>query len=520
MASLDGERRLTRRGMMRGIGLAGFGMLGASLLAACGGGGTAATSSGSASVASSAAASTASASTASASTSAASTESASSSSASTSKAALGGASTSTEAVIGKNPTGAKGEVTWLTRTGTSETDWEQKVAVPTFQKANPAIKINLIIAPWAQFDPKLFTLAAAGTPVDIWTHWGQSGFADYVHKGMVADLTPMINADHYDLTAFQPGLTDIYKVNGKYLGLPNDTTFGMPNIYNADMLQKAGITAPPVNWDSPWAWQDMIDAAHKLTKDYGAPTATYGISMSGDLQLLARLGGIDLFTWSVTDTGIAKPGDYHADDPAVIDGVQARYDLIYKEKVHPTPQLGSALSAGGLDPFRAQRLAMNFDGGWNYWAYKPVIKDFKWAPSADPKLKTNQTTEYTDPWMLSSKSHDAESTWTFMKYLLSYDGQVAYMQATGAPPGNAKAAADWLNSFTAPTGLTVDQLKQVAPGALTHGKESFNHLLVGYDEIANAENQAMNLIWTGKTSVADGLKQARQQVDAVLAKIT
>ena len=89
-----------------------------------------------------------------------------------------------------------------------------------------------------------------------------------------------------------------------------------------------------------------------------------------------------------------------------------------------------------------------------------------------------------------------------------------------APPGNAKAAEQWLQAFVAPTGLTVDQLTQVSSGALTHGKESFNHLLVGYNEIATAENQAMNQIWSGKLSPADGLKQAQAQVGAVLSKQT
>lgn len=501
------ERRLSRRTAVRGIGLASLGMLAAPLLAACGASATT-TVAGSTSAAASATTASAAATTAAATT------------ASTTKAAAAAATTSTATVQGKNPTGKKGEVTWLTRTTLSEENWEKKVAIPAFQKLSPGITINLIVAPWAQFDPKLFTLFAAGTPVDIWTHWGQSGFADYVHKGMVADLTSYINTDHYDLTAFQPGLTDIYKVGGKYMGLPNDTTFGMPMFYDVDLFQKAGVTAPPQDWAKPWTWDEFVAAGHKLTQNYGAPVAVYGLNMSTDLQLLARLGGVDLFTWDVVaNGGTLKPTDYHADDPGVLTAVQSVYDLIFKEKVMPTSQLSSALSAGNLDPFRAQRLATNWDGGWQYWNYKPEIHNFKWAPAADPILKTNNTTEYTDPWMMCSKSIDPTSTWKFMQYLLSEDGQLAYMSATGAPPGNAKVAEKWLADFTAPTGLTVDQLKTVTQGALTHGKESFNHLLVGYDEIATAETQAMGQVWSGKVSPHDGLAQAQQQVGAVLTKL-
>lgn len=89
----------------------------------------------------------------------------------------------------------------------------------------------------------------------------------------------------------------------------------------------------------------------------------------------------------------------------------------------------------------------------------------------------------------------------------------------GAPPANAKAAAAWLQDFTTPTGLSVEQLQQVTQGALQHGHESYNHLLVGYDAITKAENDALANVWSGKLSPHDGLLQAKQQVDAVLQTI-
>ncbi len=500
--------RLTRRSLMRGLGIAGIGVFGASLLAACGAGATATTG---ASSAASSAASSQPASSASAATSA------SASSSSTASSAVQAVTSSSASVEGKNPTGKKGEVTWLTRTGIVENDWEKKIAIPEFQKANTGVTINLIVAPWEQFDPKLFTLFAAGTPVDVWSHWGRSGFADYVHKGMVADLTPLISADHYDLSGFAPGLPDIYKQQGKYLGLPLLTTFGMPLFYNRDMFQKAGVDLPPVDWDKAWTWDQYVAAGHKLTTNYGAPTATYGMNMSTDLQLLARLGGTDLYNAEAKNTGIATSTTL--DSPEVLNAVQAVYDLMFKEKIMPTPSLSSALSAGNLDPFRGQKLGMNLDGGWDFWSYKPQIHNFKWSVAADPVLKTNTCTTYTDPWMLSSKSLDQANSWKFIQYLVSEPGQTSYITATGTPPTRTSLISKWLQDFSAPTGMTVDELSTVTSGALKHGQESWNHLLVGYDEISKAEDQAMGDVWSGKKSPHDGLAQAKQQVDAVLATI-
>ena len=164
-----------------------------------------------------------------------------------------------------------------------------------------------------------------------------------------------------------PGLAETYKQGGKYLGLPNDTTFGMPLFYDVDLLQQSGIALPPTDWMNPLSWAQFTDAAQKLTRAYGAPNATYGVTVVQQLQVMARLGGIELYSSAASQTGLAKPADYHADAPEVLAGVQAIYDLIYKDKVSPTPPLASQTPANKVDPFGAQRLVMNRVGGFEYW---------------------------------------------------------------------------------------------------------------------------------------------------------
>ena len=460
--TVTNERRMSRRNLLRSSGLIGLGALGASLLAACG--------------------------------------------ASSSGAAAAGGKMST--------------VTWLVRTGLVENNWEQHVATPDFQKAYPNIKVNLVIAPGGnQFDQKLFTLWAAGVPIDVWSHWGNAGFGEFVYRGMTADLTPYLNADHYDLTAFLPGVLDIYKRSGKYLAVPNDTTFGMPLYYNVGAFKQAGIEAPPTNWDQPWSWEQWVEAAKKMTKSYGEQGAHYGLTMSQDLQLLARLGGNNLFADEAAATGLAKPGSYRATTPETIAGVQAVHDLIYKEKIMPSPQLNSAITSGGVDPFRGQVVSMNLDGGWDYWSYKPQIHNFTWASASDPKLKTNRTTAYTDPWMLALQSHEPDAAWTFIKYLISEPAQDAYSAATGAPPCKMASVQKWWQEFTKPTGLSVAQLQEVTLGSLKDSMESYNHLLAFYGEIINAETQSLNNVWTGQVSPKDGLALAEERVNQVLSTI-
>ena len=425
------------------------------------------------------------------------------------------------ACAGSTGPGAKtSSISWLVRTGLVENKWEEKTAVPQFQKANPNIKINLVIAPGGNpFDQKVFTLYAAGQPIDVWSHWGNAGFGEFAARAMLANLQPYVTADRYDLNVFLPNLVDLYRRNGELLALPNDTTFGMPLFYDAPMLKQAGVTPPPTNWDQPWSWQQWTEAGKKLTKNYGSTSATYGVSMSTDLQLVARLGGNNLFTDQAAKTGIARPGDYHANTPETLRGVQAVHDLIFKDKVMPSPQLSSAITSSGLDPFRGRKLAINLDGGWQYWSYKPLIHNFSWAVGADPTLATNTTTSYTDPWMLALHSQAPEAAWTFITYLLSEQGQSAYTAATGAPPCRTTVVQKWWQEFTQPTGLTVAQLKEVTLGALKHSYESYNHLLAGYGQILSAETQSLNNVWAGSATPQQGLALAEQRVNQVLATL-
>ena len=42
---------------------------------------------------------------------------------------------------------------------------------------------------------------------------------------------------------------DIYKINNKYYGLSQLTTYGSVMVYNKDMFDTAGLKHPPVDWE-------------------------------------------------------------------------------------------------------------------------------------------------------------------------------------------------------------------------------------------------------------------------------
>jgi multiple sugar transport system substrate-binding protein len=115
-------------------------------------------------------------------------------------------------------------------------------------------------------------------------------------SGLLVDLTDRIKA-WGQIGQYFPGILQSSSWHGKYYGLPNNSNcLGL--YYNADMLEKAGVT-PPTTWD------ELRSAAKKLTKNgvYGFATAATK-TMEGTFEFLPflREAGAD---WNTLDSPAA-----------------------------------------------------------------------------------------------------------------------------------------------------------------------------------------------------------------------
>jgi len=406
------------------------------------------------------------------------------------------------------------EVIWYVRSNDAEQKWENEVVIPDFQAKNPNIKINLIIVPWADFDTKMQTMIAAGTPPDIWSHWGPSGFQDYVKRGLVADLTPLVEKDKFDLTDFVPEVLDIYKVDGKVMGLPMLTT-GSFIFYNKDLFDKAGVAYPPTNWDdTSWTWDAFLEKCKALTKVTNDPaTDVFGCNLGfWPNDAYAWLWGKDFYPDSAYDTGFADTA--FLDDPKVVAAYQARQDIVWKLHYMPDPAQVDAF--GGGDIFEGQKVAMHLTGGWGWWQFTGV-KDFRWGAAALPYgASGRRDVVFTDPWMLSSKTTHPDEAWTFLKYLASPDVQEGWMKLTGAPPARISLAEKWYKQFPS---MTPEEVKAVHLGALKHGRESPNHLLVRFDQLNQIVSSAVDPIMNNEKTPSQTLPDANKALIEALKQI-
>ncbi|RME64386.1 MAG: extracellular solute-binding protein [Caldilineae bacterium] len=390
---------------------------------------------------------------------------------------------------GEEAAPAQREIVWMVRTSTTENPWEQDVVIPAFEAEHPDIKVNLLIIDQPDIAVKREAMIAAGEPLHVWsTNWGGDGFASDRFRGLIMDLTPLIERDNVDLSVFIPEVLAIYNNEGKQWGLPFLTT-GSYVFYNMDLFDEAGIEYPPTDWeDKSWTWDRMLDLAKQLTKNYDDPVnATYGwIQNRQNIEGPAMIFG--QFPWpeGAYETGFAD--HITLNTPEIIDAYQKHHDLIWVHKVQPDAAASEALSQLG-GTFESGRVAMMENGGWGWWVYSRVTPDveggFCWGvaplPWGTPDAETRAVI-YTDPWVITRglEGQELEDAWTFVKFLIREDNARAYMKATNTPPTQFKLQEEWFQQFEC---MAPEKVKEVYQGAFAHGLESSNHLMVRWDEL-------------------------------------
>lgn len=390
------------------------------------------------------------------------------------------------------------ELVWMVRTSTTENPWEQDVVIPAFEDEQDEIAVNLLIIDQSDIAVKREAMIAAGEPLHVWsTNWGGDGFASDRARGLITDLTPLIERDNVDMSVFIPEVLAIYENEGKQWGLPFLTT-GSYVFYNMDLFDAAGVEYPPTDWsDKSWTWDAMVEKAQALTENYEDPaSATYGL-IQGRQNIEGPAMMFGQFPWpeDAYDTGFAD--GITLNTPEVIDAYQKHHDLVFEHQVAPDDAASQALSQLGGD-FQSGKVAMRQNGGWGWWVYSNVSPDveggFCWGVAPNPWGSDDADTRaviYTDPWVITAglEGQDLDDAWTFVKFLIREDNARTYMQTTNTPPTQAVLQEEWFEQFGC---MEPDAVKEVYQGAFAHGLESSNHLMVRWDEL--------NQIWGNSLS--------------------
>jgi multiple sugar transport system substrate-binding protein len=146
-------------------------------------------------------------------------------------------------------------------------DWMDKSHAEFNRLYGPKLTVDHIVLVGTD---ALVAVLAAGTGPDV-TQASGSYFSDLADKNQWKEITPYIKRDKVDMNRWNLQEEVIIR-KGKQYGLPFWQAAGT-YFYNKTMFTKNGLKPPD---DVNWTWNDMLDAAKKLT----VPGQTWGLQMA------------------------------------------------------------------------------------------------------------------------------------------------------------------------------------------------------------------------------------------------
>ncbi len=354
--------------------------------------------------------------------------------------------------------------------------------ISSYMKANPNIKIQRTVIPFADLKTKLTQGAASRQLPDV-AVIDNPDHSAFAALGVLADLTDEVNTWGQSSQYFPgPWKSTVWK--DKNYGVPNNSNC-LALFYNKDMFQKAGIT-PPTTWD------EMQSAAKKLTR-----SGVYGFSMSlikseeGTFQFLPFLWGAG--------------ADLNAiDSPAAVNALQFLVTLV-KEGSLSSESLNWA-QQDAITQFIAQKAAMCVNGPWNVPPVKQGAK-FSWGVIPLPKGQQVASILGGENWSVSKTSPHVKEAWDFIRWTQEPAQLKSYIITDDRLPSVKSLANDPAFQNDANLSVFVNSLQTARPRA--YGPN--------YPKISNAVQQAFQEAISGQKTAAAALSEAAQTINPLLA---
>lgn len=390
-----------------------------------------------------------------------------------------------------------------------------KDCLAAFEKANPKIKVKEEAAPWAGYADKLLTMIAAGNAPDA-NFLDSGGFGVMLPKGIAADITSLLATDKDikpEKWAIDPAVDTGYKKVA--YGLPQWHPDSANIAVNKDLFEKAGIKVPAMGIDdmTKWTWKAFVEACQALTKKKAdGKYDQWGI------------GGVGRSVWSPHRDMVWSNGAEFFDDithmeakkalftePAFVEAWQWLVDLNLKLGVATTPEDEAALGTEGA--YLSGKVGMV----WMWNLYGTMKKaNFAWTVIAPPISKKRPNKYGGNSWTISSVTKQKDAAWTFIKWAAtSLEGVKNFALKGTIPAYDPEALLPFAESEGQKTlwQLVINRQKAAVADKITRpfGLGVYGNQIT---DILNAEN---DLIYNNKQTVAQGLKNANDKANKVLA---
>jgi len=376
--------------------------------------------------------------------------------------------------------------------------------IAQFNEEFPNIKVEQIHVPKNYWD-KVAAMFAAGTPPDL-MYMGYPEMVLYASEGTLLPLDDYIAKDpEISTDMFFPSLIKAFTYEGKLYGIPKDWNTQVL-YYNKTLFDKAGLSYP----DDTWTWDNVVEAAKKLTADTDGDGATDQWGFVTDVGM-NRIGA-----WIYGNGGSILSEDKTKctlTDPASVQALKFLTGLMFEHKVAPSKKELGELSA--KETFASGKGAMYVCGGWRVLGFRE-IKDFEWDIAPIPKSPHSGkrgTVVDTVSWSIAKASKYPEAAWELVKFFTGEAGQVRMAKGGTATPSMIKYARtkDFLDPTKPPAHRSV---------LIDYTEEEIYYypVIPKMGELWSAWGQELSEMWLGQKSVEDSVKAFCERIEPALPK--
>lgn len=401
----------------------------------------------------------------------------------------------TDTSTGSQPVDTAEEVTdddSVVRLAMWDTNQEKviKEIAADYEKEHPDTKIQVEMSSFKDHFTKLETQASGAVMPDIFFMNGPN-FIKFASNGI---LEPLDDLD-LDLSDYPDSLVDLYTYEDKLYGLPKDWDL-TALWYNKEIFDEAGVDYPT----DEWTWDDMADAAEKLTdKEKGIwGIASQVATQEGLYDTIPQSGG-----FIISDD--MKTSGY--DTPEALDGTQRWIDFIEKEQ---SPDIQTQTDTKPVELFKAGKVAMIYSASWNVPEYmnSETIND-KVDLVVMPKIKERAATIHGLAYTLSANGKNKEKAKEFLKYLGTEEVNNKWAESGVVIPANEKSLDIWVDSYPEINlQAFVDELDYAIAYPVSKNTSKWNE----------SETNYLNEMFSLETEPEEALKNLADEMNGFLAE--
>lgn len=366
-------------------------------------------------------------------------------------------------------------------------------AAAAFEAQNPGVDVQIEVVAWDVMLQKLNTDISGDANADlaiIGTRW----LVDFVEEDIVASLDSYMD-DAFRARFFETFLSPSV-MGGKTFGLPIAAS-ARAMYYNKDLLEQAGVSAPPENWDDLFAAAEKVSATGDGIAGYGMQ----GKEIETDVYFYYAL-------WSYGGSLLTKDGRSGLDSDAAIKAAQLYKSMIDAGVTQPGVTSYSREDVQNL--FKQGKVGMMVTAPFLSNQIKEEAPDLNYGVTAIPAGLSGVRGTYgvTDSIVMFKNSQNKKVAWEFLDMIFQTPWRSKFTSNEGFLPVNQEVAAE--PAFANDADLK--EFTALLPDA------RFAPVIAGWEEIADISSNAMQKIYLGEGDIAPTLQDAAARINGILEK--